>query len=59
MGIELTTKSIGWEKICFNSFVEQGVDCDITLPDYCPEDFRLQLVGHRLQGIPDSLAGKL
>ncbi|MBQ5592907.1 MAG: DUF3794 domain-containing protein [Clostridia bacterium] len=41
MGIELTTKSIGWEKICFNSFVEQGVDCDITLPDYCPDIMRV------------------
>ena len=41
MGIELTTKSIGSEKICFNSFVEQGVDCDITLPDYCPDIMRV------------------
>lgn len=41
MGIELTTKSIGTEKIYFDGCAEQGVDCDISLPDYCPDIMRI------------------
>ncbi len=41
MSIELTTRSIGREEIYFNNFIEQSVDCDITLPDYCPDIMRV------------------
>ncbi|MBQ3127408.1 MAG: DUF3794 domain-containing protein [Clostridia bacterium] len=41
MSIELTTRSIGREVTYFNNFVEQSVDCDITLPDYCPDIMRI------------------
>lgn len=41
MGIELTTKEIGTQKIYNNSFGEQSVDCDISLPDYCPDIMRI------------------
>lgn len=41
MGIELTTKEIGNEKVYFDSYVEQPVDCDISLPDYCPDIMRM------------------
>lgn len=41
MSIELTTRSIGTGEIFYDNFVEQGVDCDITLPDYCPDIMRI------------------
>ncbi len=41
MSVELTTKSIGLGEIYFDNFVEQAVDCDITLPDYCPDIMRV------------------
>ncbi len=41
MSVELTSKSIGLGETYFDNFVEQGVDCDITLPDYCPDIMRI------------------
>ena len=41
MSIELTTRSIGTKEIFYDDFVEQGVDCDITMPDYCPDIMRI------------------
>ncbi len=41
MSVELTSKSIGLTETYFDNFVEQGVDCDITLPDYCPDIMRI------------------
>ena len=41
MSIELTTKSIGTEKTLFDGFCDQSIDCDINLPDYCPDIMRI------------------
>ena len=41
MSIELTTKEIGAEKIYYDSYSEQGIDSDISLPDYCPDIMRI------------------
>lgn len=41
MSIELTTRSIGSVDVYYDNFVEQGVDGDITLPDYCPDIMRI------------------
>lgn len=41
MGIELTTASIGALETIYDNFAEQGIDCDITLPDYCPDIMRI------------------
>lgn len=41
MGIELTTKEIGAEKIYYDGYCEQAIDSDITLPDYCPDIMRI------------------
>ena len=41
MSIELTTRNIGTGEIFYDNYVEQGVDCDITLPDYCPDIMRI------------------
>lgn len=41
MSIELTSRSIGLEETYFDNYIEQGVDCDITLPDYCPDIMRI------------------
>ena len=41
MSIELTTRNIGTGEVFYDNYVEQGVDCDITLPDYCPDIMRI------------------
>lgn len=41
MSIELTSRSIGLAETYYDSYIEQGVDCDITLPDYCPDIMRV------------------
>ncbi|MBR6531219.1 MAG: DUF3794 domain-containing protein [Clostridia bacterium] len=41
MSIELTSRSIGLAETFFDNYVEQGVDCDISLPDYCPDIMRI------------------
>ena len=41
MSIELTSRSIGFEEIYFDNYVEQSVESDITLPDYCPDIMRI------------------
>lgn len=41
MSIELTSRSIGLAETYYDSYIEQGVDCDITLPDYCPDIMRI------------------
>lgn len=41
MSIELTTRSIGMSENFYDNYVEQAVDCDITLPDYCPDIMRI------------------
>lgn len=41
MGIELTTKEIGAEKVYYDGYSEQGIDSDISLPDYCPDIMRI------------------
>jgi len=41
MGIELTTKEIGAEKVFYDGYCEQGIDSDISLPDYCPDIMRI------------------
>lgn len=41
MSIELTSRSIGLGETYYDNFVEQGVDCDVTLPDYCPDIMRI------------------
>lgn len=45
MGIELTTHGIGIRQNHYDNFVEQGIDCDITLPDYCPDIMRVLKCG--------------
>lgn len=41
MSIELTSRSIGMSVTFYDNYVEQAVDCDITLPDYCPDIMRI------------------
>ncbi len=41
MSIELTTRNIGTGESFYDNYIEQGVDCDITLPDYCPDIMRI------------------
>lgn len=41
MSIELTSGSIGTREDYFDNFVEQSVDCDVSLPDYCPDIMRI------------------
>lgn len=41
MGIELTTKEIGAEKVYYDGYSEQAIDSDISLPDYCPDIMRI------------------
>lgn len=41
MSIELTSSEIGSTEILHSSFSEQGIDCDISLPDYCPDIMRI------------------
>lgn len=41
MSIELTTRNIGLTETLYDNYVEQAVDCDITLPDYCPDIMRI------------------
>lgn len=41
MSIELTTIELGSTDILFDNIFEQGIDCDITLPDYCPDIMRI------------------
>lgn len=41
MSIELTNTEIGSTQILHESFAEQGIDCDISLPDYCPDIMRI------------------
>lgn len=41
MSIELTKSEIGSVEILQESFAEQGIDCDISLPDYCPDIMRI------------------
>ena len=41
MSIELTTKEIGAEKVYYDGYGEQGIDSDISLPDYCPDIMRI------------------
>lgn len=41
MSIELITRNIGTSEIYYDNYVEQSVDCDVTLPDYCPDIMRI------------------
>lgn len=41
MSIELTKTEIGTAEILYDNFAEQGIDCDISLPDYCPDIMRI------------------
>lgn len=41
MSIELITRNIGMSEIYYDNYVEQSVDCDVTLPDYCPDIMRI------------------
>lgn len=41
MSIELTRTDIGETEILYDNFAEQGIDCDISLPDYCPDIMRI------------------
>ena len=41
MSVELTSRSIGQEETYYDNYVEQSVDCDVTLPDYCPDIMRI------------------
>lgn len=41
MGFELTTQSIGTKQINYDNFAEQSIDCNISLPDYCPDIVRI------------------
>ena len=37
MSIETMTAETGVLEILYDSFAEQGIDCDIAMPDYCPD----------------------
>jgi hypothetical protein len=41
MSIELTTAETGVVEIIYDNFAEQGIDCDIAMPDYCPDIMRI------------------
>ena len=41
MSIELTRTDIGTTEVLYDNFAEQGIDCDISLPDYCPDIMRI------------------
>lgn len=41
MSIELLTAETGNIEILYDNFAEQGIDCDIALPDYCPDIMRI------------------
>lgn len=41
MGIELTTREIAAEKVYYDGYVEQSIESDISLPDYCPDIMRI------------------
>lgn len=41
MSIELTRTDIGITEVLYDNFAEQGIDCDISLPDYCPDIMRI------------------
>lgn len=41
MSIELTRNDIGTAEILYDNFAEQSIDCDISLPDYCPDIMRI------------------
>lgn len=41
MSIELTTAHVGKLNTIYNGIIEQSVDCDVTLPDYCPDIMRI------------------
>lgn len=41
MSIELTKAEIGTAEVLYDNFAEQGIDCDISLPDYCPDIMRI------------------
>lgn len=41
MSIELTTTELGSTDVLFDNIFEQGIDCDLTLPDYCPDIMRI------------------
>lgn len=41
MSIELTVGNFGSSEIFYDNAAEQGIDCDISLPDYCPDVVRI------------------
>lgn len=41
MSIELTRAETGITENLYDNFAEQGIDCDIALPDYCPDIMRI------------------
>lgn len=41
MSIELTRTDIGTTEVLYDNYAEQGIDCDISLPDYCPDIMRI------------------
>lgn len=41
MSIELTVGNFGSAEVFYDNSVEQGIDCDISLPDYCPDIVRV------------------
>lgn len=41
MSIELTVGNFGFAEVFYDNTVEQGIDCDISLPDYCPDIVRI------------------
>ena len=57
MSIELTTKSIGTEKTLFDGFCDQSIDCDMNLPDYCPDVMRILRCTVQPSVISSKLAG--
>ena len=41
MSIEPMTAETGILENLYDSFAEQGIDCDIAMPDYCPDIMRI------------------
>ena len=41
MALDYSTENIGMLKTLFEGSCEQAVDCDISLPDYCPDISRV------------------
>ena len=41
MSIEPMTAETGVLENLYDSFAEQGIDCDIAMPDYCPDIMRI------------------